>query len=413
ISNGNRKRAPGTPFACHGNNDRNRQASHLTQISPHPFGLSALLRIDARISAWGIDKCEDRPSKLRRQLHNPQRFPVALRLGLAEVAQEPLLCVAAFLMADDRYRASMKLCESRNQGFVIAKAPVTVQFHKICEEHPKVIQRVGPLSMPRNLSALPWAQMTVELLAQLSHLLANAFQLRVSLFVASEPSQFLDVLLQAFDFALAIHLGHRVFWLVRGLHHITRSTDWSPIHSLIAEMSSGHVRTRFSACSVAVVPSEAKRSSDTGLDPRYEASTSSRRSSNSSFNSSSFTRIRRLDAGRSASSPSRAASCKDSRVPASSTCTRALSRRGAPALSICSSRAKLSGKASNSCTPVMSWIVKIAQRAPFLERIGRVPTMSAATVISLPFRWPSTWSSAVHFISCSRESCLASGCPDT
>jgi len=30
--------------------------------------------------------------------------------------------------------------------------------------------------------------------------------------------------------------------------------------------------------------------------------------------------------------------------------------------------------------------VKMAQRAPFLERMGRVPTMSAATVISLPLR---------------------------
>ena len=31
----------------------------------------------------------------------------------------------------------------------------------------------------------------------------------------------------------------------------------------------------------------------------------------------------------------------------------------------------------------------MAQRAPFLERIGRVPTISPATVISLPLRWPS------------------------
>src|SRR5579859_6612961 len=110
--------------------------------------------------------------------------------------------------------------------------------------------------------------MVVKLLAQLRDLLADAFEFCVRLLVAGELPQLLDVLFQALDLALTIHLRCRAFGFVFGFHHITRSIDCSPNDSRTAAISSGQARTRCSTCSVAIAPSGKKRSRDSGLDPR-------------------------------------------------------------------------------------------------------------------------------------------------
>ena len=58
-----------------------------------------------------------------------------------------------------------------------------------------------PLLVARNLSPLPGPQVAVKLLAQLRHLLADALQLRVGLFIARELAQLFNILFQALDFA--------------------------------------------------------------------------------------------------------------------------------------------------------------------------------------------------------------------
>jgi hypothetical protein len=57
--------------------------------------------------------------------------------------------------------------------------------------------------------------------------------------------------------------------------------------------------------------------------------------------------------------------------------------------------------------------VKIAHRAPFFDRIGRVPTINAATVTSLPLRMSSISLRQTDFISASREANFSKGCPET
>src|ERR1700676_2717318 len=171
-------------------------------------------------------------------------------------------------MADDGNRPSIKLGEPRNQGLVVAVAAVAVQLDEVREEHRDVIQRVRPLGVPGDLGALPGTEMAIKFLAKLDHLLADAFELRVGLFVAGELAQFFNVFLQALDLALTISLCCRAFCFVLGLHHITKSIDCSPKDSRIAVISSGQDRTRCSICSVAIAPPASVRSSETRLDPR-------------------------------------------------------------------------------------------------------------------------------------------------
>ena len=216
------------------------------KIASDGFGLSALLGVDARISAGSVNQGENRPAKLRGQLHDAQRLAITLRLGLAEISLEPLFCVAAFLVADDGYGPSVKLRETRNQGFVVAIAAVAVQLDKVGEKHADVIERVRTLRVPRNLGALPGPEVAVKFPAQLGHLLTNSFELCVGFFVAGELAQFLNVFFEALDLALALRLRAQAFYFVLGLHHITKSIDCSPNDSRIAAMSSGQDLTRCS-----------------------------------------------------------------------------------------------------------------------------------------------------------------------
>jgi hypothetical protein len=100
--------------------------------------------------------------------------------------------------------------------------------------------------VPRNLGALPRAEMAVKLFAQFGYLLTDAPELRVGFFVSRELTQFLDVFFEALDLALPFNLRCRIFCLVFGLHHITKSIDCSPKDSRIAAISSGQALTRCS-----------------------------------------------------------------------------------------------------------------------------------------------------------------------
>jgi hypothetical protein len=149
-------------------------------------------------------------------------------------------------MTDDGNRPSIKLGESGNQGLVVAVAAVAVQLQEVREEHPDIIQRVRPMGVARDLGALPGTEMAVKFLPKLKHLLADAFELRVGLFVAGEVAQLFNVFFQALDLRLTIGLRRRDFCFVLGLHHITKSIDCSPNDSRIALTNSGHERTRCS-----------------------------------------------------------------------------------------------------------------------------------------------------------------------
>src|SRR5260370_32120295 len=119
------------------------------------LGLAALLGIDAGISSLCIHERENRPSKLGRELHNAKRFAIALRLGLAEIAQQSLLAVPPLLVTEDGNGAPVKARKSGDDGGVFAERPFAVQFHEIGEEEADEIERVRPLPMARHPPSLP------------------------------------------------------------------------------------------------------------------------------------------------------------------------------------------------------------------------------------------------------------------
>ena len=89
-----------------------------------------------------------------------------------EVSDHALLGVASFLLSDHRHWTPFELCQTRNQCAVIAKSAVAVQLHKIGKQLRDVVGQIRPLRMARNLRALPWAEVRIELLAKLRHLRA-------------------------------------------------------------------------------------------------------------------------------------------------------------------------------------------------------------------------------------------------
>src|SRR6267142_710466 len=414
ISHRNRQRPSRTAFPGHRHDHRHRQPRHLAQVPRDRLALPAFFRVNSRIRARCIDQCNNRPAELRRKLHHAQRFPVAFRLWLAKIPDQPLFRVASLLMTDDRHRTPVKLSQPRDNGLVVCVAAVPVQFNKVCEKQIDKVQRVRPLLVPRDLRALPWPQMRVEFSPQFRHVAAKTVQLRGRLLATRKMPQLFHVLFQPLDLLLAARNRRSQFVSFFRAHSATVATERPPQICRTVSANSDVDLTRCWTSRTATDPSGEHISNTTGHGPGADAKTSSKRSRISSLSACISSRTRNSSAAAlSESSSNRRASCSESRVPASSTCTRTFNRSGFPGFRTCSSRAKHSGNASSSCTPVISWIVKIAQRAPFFERIGRVPTISDATVISFPFRCSSTKSSEIVFKSCSREAYFARGWPET
>ena len=156
----------------------------------------------------GVHKAEHRPAELCRELHHAQSFPVAFRLRLPEIAREPLLGVASFLVPDHRDGPPVVFGKTGDNGLVVGVPAVAMQLHEIREQEIHVVQCVGPLLVPRNLSALPRSQMRIEFFSQLRDFLADTLQLHVrhGIAVPGKAPQFLDVFLKMFDDFLALDL---------------------------------------------------------------------------------------------------------------------------------------------------------------------------------------------------------------
>src|SRR5882762_4701759 len=352
VADGYGQRAARSAFAGHGHNNRHRQAGHLAQVQRDRLRLAALLGVEAGVRALRIDKRKNRPAVFCGQLHYAQGFAIAFRLGLTEIAYQALLGIAPFLVPYNRNRPPVEFSQSRDNRFIVAVAAVAVHLEKIGEQQPDKIQRVRPLRMPRNLRALPGPDVRVKFAPQLRHLLANALEFRVAVRASRKMAQLLDIFFQAVDCALASSLRRSLF---SGTHHITSSTACVPQICRTDSISSAFTVTRSCACSTAIEPSGECSSKSTGLGPGEPANNSSNRSSVLSLSDSVSRRTRNSGTAlRSTMSSRRRASCKERRVPASSICTRAFNSSGVPGLRMFSSFAKLSGKASISCTPVMS-----------------------------------------------------------
>ena len=114
-----------------------------------------LLGGHARIRAWRIDERHEREAVALRQRHDPHRLPVPLGVRHAEVPPCPLLDVAPLLVTDERHRATVEAAQPGDDGRVVHAPPVAVQLEPVVEDALDVVERVGPLLVPRELDAPP------------------------------------------------------------------------------------------------------------------------------------------------------------------------------------------------------------------------------------------------------------------
>ena len=200
--------------------------------------LAALFGADAGISAGRVNEGEDGAAEFLRQLHEAQGLSITFRLRHAEVAQEFLLGVAPFLVADDHHGLALKPCQSAHQCWIIAKAPIAMELGEIGEEILNVVERVGPLRVAGQEDALP------RVVGARGHMPAQRFELDLQpldLFARGvrlgDSFELLDLALEVLDDSeLTCTIRHGTFPPLSGLNIIIRmflratSTRWGPVH---------------------------------------------------------------------------------------------------------------------------------------------------------------------------------------
>ena len=177
------------------------------------------------MSAIGIDKRENRPAKLFGKMHDPQRLAIPFRMRHAEVAIHALLGIACLLLADDDNFVAVEARHARNDRWVVGKSAIAVNLAPVGENAFDVIERVGALRMPRQLSLLPRAIAGMDLTTQGIDTFMQLFDLAASLLALPRNSlQVLDLLFDPgkflFGFQSDFHLtGVPIPGVPMRLHH--------------------------------------------------------------------------------------------------------------------------------------------------------------------------------------------------
>src|SRR5207302_10010958 len=108
VGDGDRDGAARAALADDARDRRHGQAQHRGLRTGDRAALSVLLGDDSRVRAGRVDQRYQREAETAGDLHGPDRLVVALRVGHAELAVEPLLDVATLLLADERDGAALE-----------------------------------------------------------------------------------------------------------------------------------------------------------------------------------------------------------------------------------------------------------------------------------------------------------------
>ena len=198
------------------------QNHHLAQV--HRDGLRdvPLLRPNARISPRRVDQRDDRQPELVRQPHQPQRFAIAFRMRRAEIAQDVLLGVPAFLRANHHHFMPAEAGKPADHRPVLREQPVAVQLAEVGKGRFEVIQRERPLRMPGNLDPVPGAEVGEDLALGFLQLLLDQANF---LLEADVEGVGFRVLLQLLKLVLQLH--NRLFE-VELMFHRPKPSQFSP-----------------------------------------------------------------------------------------------------------------------------------------------------------------------------------------
>ena len=140
---------------------------HREQVSGNGPGLAAFLGSDARIGSRRIDKRDDRAFEFLGQLHQPQGFSIAFRIGHAEISFDPLLEALSFFMTDDANGPAAERGKSADDGLIVSEGSVAVEFEKVVAHVLHIVQDRRALGVAGDLRLLPGGQVVEDFLLRL------------------------------------------------------------------------------------------------------------------------------------------------------------------------------------------------------------------------------------------------------
>ena len=136
-------------------------------------------------------------------MHGAESFAIAFGLGLAEIAREALLGVAAFLAADDHDGLAVKFGHAGDERGVVGEIAVAMDFGEVVEQEADEIVGVGTLGMAGEQEALPGAEMSVEVALELVHFATDAFDFAGLVATGGgKEAEFGDVAFEGVNYAL-------------------------------------------------------------------------------------------------------------------------------------------------------------------------------------------------------------------
>jgi hypothetical protein len=102
-----------------------------------------------------VDERNDRADQTRGEFHYAARFAKSFGRRLAEVSRLTFFGVAAFLVCNDGNSTISHARKTGDNGAIVAKSAVAVEFDPLRAERADVIERVGAFGMTRELHFVP------------------------------------------------------------------------------------------------------------------------------------------------------------------------------------------------------------------------------------------------------------------
>ncbi len=181
IGHPDAERPAGAPLPDHDRDDGRPQDHHFAEINRDGLSDVAFFRPDARVRARRVDERHHGQTEFLGESHDPQRLPVTLGVGAAEIALDVFLHVAPFLVGDDHATQAIERRQAGRHRTVVTEVPVSVQFNEIAEAQPQIIQGVRSLWMARDFHTIPCAEVGVNLLLGLGEVCGDAAHLGVEI----------------------------------------------------------------------------------------------------------------------------------------------------------------------------------------------------------------------------------------
>ena len=127
------------------------------------LGLAALLCVDARPGAGGVDQGDDRQVEAVGKLHQARRLAIPLGARHAEIVAQAARRVVALFVADEADRAPTKASEPADDRGVLGEFAVAGQRCEVFDEAFDVVAEMRPALDARDLRLLPRRQRSVEI----------------------------------------------------------------------------------------------------------------------------------------------------------------------------------------------------------------------------------------------------------